>query len=147
MRRMREDFYRDRRRRDMEEDFYEDERDYARRRKMRDRHTGARIDPEMLEMWSMDLYDNLDDNMRNQFKFENVIKRAEEMGITFDRYSIYEFYPMVIVHYNLYHKTLNNNNVELYVKMSKDWFCDKNSKVKYSKKLHEYFDIFVDDDF
>ena len=141
---MREDFYNDRRRRDMEEDF---ERDYARGRRMRDRHNAPRIDSEMLEMWSRDLYDDLEDGMRNQFKFDSVIKKSEDMGLMFDRYSIYEFYPMVVVLYNLFHKSLNNNNPELYIKMAKDWFCDKNSKLKYSKKLHAYFDTFVDDEF
>ena len=101
------------------------------------------LTPEELDYWMKDLMDELDEKDKPMFKMENIIKRAKDMGVEFDKFTPEEFHVVVLMCVTDYCKTLGMSNIDLYLKLAKDWLLDKDSALKGSEKLAAYRDYIV----
>ena len=111
---------------------------------MYDYAMGNRLDERELEDWAHELLEEVDDKDREMLKKEKILKRAEEMGIKFDKFSMEEFYTVVLMMFTDYHKTLGTTNMEVYLRLAKDWLCDEDTAVQYGEKLAVYYDAVVE---
>ena len=102
----------------------------------RDGH--SMLSEEDLKRWSKRLLDDVDD--KDKLKMENIVKRAEQMGIRFEEFTPYEMYVTVLMMFTDYHKTLGTGNYDVYIKLAKDWLCDDDSDLKYGDKLTAYYE-------
>lgn len=117
--------------------------DYARGRGMRDYAEGTTLTNRELMDWSQKLMKELEEKDKAYFKYDNIEKKAKEMGMTFDKYSFDEFYTTVLMMVTDYCKTLGTANPDVYLRLSKDFLEDKDSALKYSDKLSAYYDCVV----
>lgn len=89
--------------------------------------------------WSQKLMQDVEEKDKAFFKYENVEKKAKDMGIQFDKFSFDEFYLVCLMMYTDYCKTLGTANMDIYLKLSKDWLQDQDSELKNSEKLYAYY--------
>lgn len=121
-------------------------RDMARYgRRTYDYESGMLGQEEIME-WSEKLKEELEDKDKQYFSKENIKKKAEEMGIKFDKFSLDEFYLTVLMVYTDYCKTLGTANMDIYLRLAKDWLEDDDVKVKGGEKLATYHDYIVEGD-
>lgn len=120
--------YRDR------EDDYADYRDYG-EEKLNDR--------ELMD-FSKRLLEEIDEKDKQMFKLETIEKKSKEMGIKFDKFSMEEFYTVVLMMFTDYSKTLGTTNMDVYLRLAKDWLCDEDTAVQYGEKLAVYYDAVVE---
>lgn len=104
-----------------------------------DRHGSDMLDDRTLEMWARELTQEIDPMHQQKFKMDAIVKKAEEMGIRFDKFSPMEYYATVVMLVSDFGKTLGMNNVDTYARLAKDWLCDPDAGVKYGKKLSAYY--------
>ena len=97
-----------------------------------------------LKMWADKLMRDVEEKDKQFLSRENIRKRADEMGIKFDKYSFEEFYVEVLVKYTDHCKTLGTANMDIYLKLAKDFFEDDDAAVKYGEKLALYYDHIVE---
>lgn len=102
------------------------------------------LDDRQLMKWSKRLLEEVDDKDKQMFSLENIEKKAKEMGIKFDKFSMEEFYTTVLMVYTDYSKTLGMANIDLYLKLAKDWLCDEDAELQYGEKLSAYHDYIVE---
>lgn len=93
--------------------------------------------------WSQKLMKDVEEKDKAFFKYENVEKKAKDMGIQFDKFSFDEFYTTVLMMYTDYCKTLGTANMDTYLRLAKDWLCDEDVAMRYSEKLASYYDNVV----
>lgn len=97
-----------------------------------------------LKMWADKLMRDVEDKDKQFLSRENIRKRADEMGIKFDKYSFEEFYVVVLMKYTDHCKTLGTANMDIYLKLAKDFFEDPDTAVRYGEKLAAYYDYIVE---
>lgn len=127
---------------------YSDMTDYARGRG-RDRgyydyYDGDYLEDEDLMEWSKKLMKEVEENDKQFFSKENIERKAEEMGIKFDKFSFPEFYTTALMMYTDYHTTIGSGNMEVYLKLAKDWLCDEDAELQYGEKLSAYYESIVE---
>lgn len=93
--------------------------------------------------WSQKLMQDVEEKDKAFFKYENVEKKAKDMGIQFDKFSFDEFYTAVLMSYTDHCKTLGTANMDIYLKLAKDFMEDSDTAVKYGEKLATYYDTIV----
>lgn len=125
---------------------YGDYGDYARGR---DRGYDGEYDGEYLEdedlmEWSKELLDEVEEKDKPYFTKENIEKKAKELGIEFKEFTMPELYTTTLMLYNDYCKTLGSANMDLYVRLAKDWLCDEDAELQYGEKLASYYDNIVE---
>lgn len=89
--------------------------------------------------WSQKLMKDVEEKDKAFFKYENVEKKAKDMGIQFDKFSFDEFYTTVLMQYTDFCKTLGTANMDTYLRLAKDWLQDQDSELKNSEKLYAYY--------
>ena len=104
---------------------------------------GGKLEEKEVEDWTHELLEKVDDKDREMLKKEKILKRAEEMGIKFDKFTKEEFYLTTIMLYTDYCKTFGSANIDTYIRMAKDWLMDDDVKVKHGEKLAAYYDYIV----
>ena len=92
-----------------------------------------------LQMWADKLMKKVEDKDKQFLSRENIRKRADEMGIKFDKYSFEEFYVVVLMKYTDHCKTLGTANMDIYLKLAKDFFEDPDTALRYGEKLAAYY--------
>ena len=97
-----------------------------------------------LKMWADKLMRDVEEKDKQFLSRENIRKRADEMGIKFDKYSFEEFYVVVLMKYTDHCKTLGTANMDIYLKLAKDFFEDPDTAVRYGEKLAAYYDYIVE---
>lgn len=97
-----------------------------------------------LQMWADKLMRDVEEKDKQFLSRENIRKRADEMGIKFDKYSFEEFYVVVLMKYTDHCKTLGTANMDIYLKLAKDFFEDPDTAVRYGEKLAAYYDYIVE---
>lgn len=139
-------------RRDYDYDYDYDmrRRDYDMRRRDydmrgRDYHKSRMLNEEDIEEWTRKLSEQLEPKEKPLFKMDEVIKKAETMGIRFDKFSPYEFYVTVLMMLTDYKKSISSLSPEMYIKLAKDWLCDEDSSVKYGEKLAAYYNHIINE--
>ena len=92
-----------------------------------------------LQMWADKLMKKVEDKDKQFLSRENIRKRADEMGIKFEKYSFEEFYVVVLMKYTDHCKTLGTANMDIYLKLAKDFFEDHDTALRYGEKLATYY--------
>lgn len=128
------------------------EQDYARGRNRRDYYYdyagdyGENLGKEELEHWNKKLMKEVEDKDKQFFSKENIMRKAQEMGIKFDKFNQEEFYVTALMMYTDYCKTLGTANMDIYLRLAKDWLEDDDVAVKGGEKLAVYHDCIVEGD-
>lgn len=91
-----------------------------------------------LEVWKHRLMKEIDEKGKQMFRMDSFIKRAEDMGIRFDRFSPEELHVTAVMLYSDFAEALGNMPVDIYIKMAKAWLCDPDAAVRYGDKLEAY---------
>ena len=92
-----------------------------------------------LQMWADKLMRDVEEKDKQFLSRENIRKRADEMGIKFEKYSFEEFYVVVLMKYTDHCKTLGTANMDIYLKLAKDFFEDPDTALRYGEKLAAYY--------
>ena len=117
-------------------------------RYMRDRHmTGdEKLPEEDIERWTKSLLSEMEERDRQQLKMDTVMKRAQDMGIAFEKFTPEEFYVTVVMLHTDFSKALPAQPIDTYIKMAKAWLCDPDAAKRYGKKLAAYYEEIVNGD-
>lgn len=117
-------------------------------RYMRDRHmTGEeKLPEEDIERWTKSLLSEMEERDRQQLKMDTVMKRAQDMGISFEKFTPEEFYVTVVMLHTDFSKALPAQPMDTYIKMAKAWLCDPDASKRYGKKLAAYYEEIVNGD-
>lgn len=117
-------------------------------RYMRDRHmTGEeKLPEEDIERWTKSLLGEMEERDRQQVKMDTVMKRAQDMGISFEKFTPEEFYVTVVMLHTDFSKVLPAQPMDTYIKMAKAWLCDPDASKRYGKKLAAYYEEIVNGD-
>lgn len=107
---------------------------------------GENLTKEELTHWSKKLMGEMEDKDKQFFAKENIMRKAKEMGIKFDKFNEEEFYVAVLMMYTDYCKTLGSANMDIYLRLAKDWLEDDDVSVKGGEKLAVYHDNIVEED-
>lgn len=107
---------------------------------------GETLTKEELEHWNKKLMKEVEEKDKAFFSRENVKKKAQEMGVKFDKFNEEEFYLTALMMYTDYCKTLGTANMDTYLRLAKDWLEDKDVSVKGGEKLAVYHDCIVQGD-
>ena len=99
-------------------------------------------DEELME-WSKDLLSEVEEKDKQYFTKQNIERKAQEMGVQFDEFEFPEFYTTALMMYTDYCKTLGTANMDIYLRLAKDWLMDKDVEIQGSEKLAKYYDEIV----
>ncbi len=104
-------------------------------------------DEELME-WSKELLDEVDEPYKSYFTKDNFERKMQEMGIQEKEFSFSELYTVALMLFDDYKKTLGMGNLDIYIKLAKDWLEDEDAELQGSEKLSAYYDNIVcaDDD-
>ena len=80
----------------------------------------------------------IDEKGKQMFRMDSFMKRAEDMGIRFERFSPEELHVTAVMLYSDFAEALGNMPVDIYIKMAKAWLCDPDAAVRYGDKLEAY---------
>ena len=104
---------------------------------------GGYLSKEELSRWEKKLYGEMEKGECEMLSREKIMKRAKEVGSKYDEFTEDEFVATVLMLYTDYCKTLGKANIDMYIKMAKDFLDDKDAGVKYGEKLTAYYDHVV----
>lgn len=104
-----------------------------------DGHNMKYIPDHELRKWGEKLTRSLDEKDRDMLKKETILKKAEEMGIKFEKFIPEEFYVTVLMVYTDFGKTIGSANLDMYIRLAKDWLCDEDAGLQYGEKLSAYY--------
>lgn len=115
-------------------------------RYMRDRHKTeeSKLPEEDIEKWTKSLLSELEDRDRQQLKMDTILKRAQDMGIQFEKFTPEEFYVTVVMLYSDLSKAMGAVSMDNWLKAAKAWLCDPDAALRYGKKLAAYYEEIVD---
>lgn len=116
-------------------------------RYMSDRHSSQPLSEEHLDKWIRSLMGELEEKDRQQLKMDVIIRRAKEIGISFDKFSEEELFVTVLMLHTDLSKALGPTiTVDHWIKAAKAWLCDPDAALRYGKKLSAYYKSIVEDD-
>ena len=101
------------------------------------------LSKEELEEWVEELMKDFDTREKEMFKKDKIMKRAEDLGVKFDKFKPEEYYTTAVMLYKDYKKTLGTSNVDIYLRLAKDWLMDDDVEMKHGEKLAAYYDKVV----
>ena len=102
------------------------------------------LEDEDIEHWMEKLKHEVEEKDKQFFTKETIKRKAMEMGIKFDKFTLEEFMVTAMMVYTDYCKTLGTANMEIYLRLAKDWLHDEDAAVKYGEKLAAYYDYIVE---
>jgi hypothetical protein len=93
--------------------------------------------------WYDELVEELEPNEKEMFKMEKIESRAKEMGVHFKEFSPEALAVTTVMLYDDYKDTLGKGNLDLYIKLAKDWMEDEDAELQGEEKLTAYKDSIV----
>ena len=120
-----------------------DYRGRGRDRRREDYGEGEYLTDEELMEWSKELLDEVDEPHKSFFTKENFDRKMQEMGIQEKDFSVAELYTVALMLFDDYKKTLGMGNLDIYIKLAKDWLQDEDAELQGSEKLSAYYDNIV----
>lgn len=99
-------------------------------------------DDELME-WSRELLKDVEQKDKPFMTRENIIQRAKDMGVKFKHFTEDEIVVATLMMYTDYSKTLGTGNLDLYIRLAKDWLEDDDVEVMGGEKLATYYDKIV----
>lgn len=128
---------------EMFDPYYQDMMyDYARGRG-RDYAGAEMLSNRELMDWSQKLMKDVEEKDKAFFKYENIEKKAKDMGIQFDKFTFDEFYIATLMVFTDFYKELGTANMDVYLKLGKAWLADEDVAMRYGEKLSSYYDAVV----
>lgn len=116
-------------------------------RYMSDRHSSRPLEEEHIERWTRSLMGELEEKDRQMLKMDSIIRRAKEMGISFEKFTEEEFYvTLLMLHTDLAKAFGPSITLDHWIKAAKAWLCDPDAALRYGKKLAAYYNSIVEDD-
>ena len=115
----------------------------GRGRDRRDYGEDEGLEKEELSRWTMKLKSKLEPKDKEMFSKEKVINKAKQMGIDFEEFSEEELYLTTLMMYTDYNRTLGAANLDIYMKLAKDWLMDDDVEARGSEKLAKYYEEIV----
>lgn len=116
---------------------------YVRGGEMYDYGEKMKLEKEDIDEWIDKLMRELEPDERQELTMDNVVRKAREMGETFEKYTPEELYVCVLMVYTDYKDTIGKNNIASSIALAKQFLCDKDSPIKYGEKLATYYDEIV----
>lgn len=106
---------------------------------------GESLTKEELEHWKKKLMQEVDEKDKQFFNKETFSQRIKSMGMSVgDKFSEEELCLTTLMMLTDYKSTLGTSNMDLYVRLAKDWLEDKDVAVKGGEKLAVYHDCIVE---
>lgn len=102
------------------------------------------LSDEDLMDWSRDLLESIEQKDRQMYTRESISQRARDMGVEFRDFSEDELVVTTLMMVTDYGKTLGTTNLDMMIKLAKDWLCDEDSELQYGEKLAAYYEYVVD---
>ena len=102
-----------------------------------------KLERKELDEWCEKLMRHLNPDEKEMLKMDKIMKKAQDMGIRFDKFSEDEFYIAVLMAFTDYKDTVGKSNIDMYIRLAKDWLCDEDAGVRYGEKLASYYDNIV----
>ena len=93
--------------------------------------------------WYDELVEELEPSEKEMFAMDKIEKRAEEMGIKFREFSPEALAVVTVMLYDDYKDTLGKGNLDLFIKLAKDWMEDNDAELNGEEKLTAYRDSVV----
>lgn len=103
---------------------------------------GGYLSNRELQDWQCNLCKSIGKDECEMFEYDIIIHEAENMGISFERFTKEEFYTTVLMMYSDYCGSCGQDPI-IYIKMAKDFLEDKDAKYKFGEKLAAYHDTFA----
>jgi hypothetical protein len=108
---------------------------------------GETLSHKEIEEWKKKLMEEVEDKDKQFFNKETFTQRAKQMGIQMgDKFTEEELCLTTLMMYTDYKKTLGTANMDIYIRLAKDWLEDKDVSVKGGEKLAVYYDNIVEDE-
>lgn len=104
-----------------------------------DGHNKKYLEDREIERWSKRLMKEVEEKDKQFLKMENIIKRAENMGIKFEEFTPDEFYVTLLMLFTDFSKALGTVNPDIFIKLAKYWLCDEDAGLQYGEKLAAYY--------
>ena len=106
---------------------------------------GERLTEQEIEHFKKKLMQEVDEKDKQFFNKETFSQRVKSMGMPVgDKFSEEELCLTTLMMLTDYKNTLGTSNMDLYVRLAKDWLEDKDVAVKGGEKLAVYFDCIVE---
>ena len=132
----------------MDYNYYDPVNDYARGRSRRDMRydygSDEYLSDDELMDWSKDLMHEVEEKDKPYFTKDNMERRAKDLGIDFKDFTFAELYTTALMMYTDFGKTLGTSNMDIFVRLAKDWLCDEDAELQYGEKLASYYDNIVE---
>lgn len=108
---------------------------------------GETLSHKEIEEWKKKLMEEVEDKDKQFFNKETFTQRAKQIGIQMgDKFTEEELCLTTLMMYTDYKKTLGTANMDIYIRLAKDWLEDKDVSVKGGEKLAVYYDNIVEDE-
>ena len=107
---------------------------------------GEKLSKEELEHWKKKLLKEVEEKDKQFFESQMIPQKARQMGIQMKDYNEEELCVATLMVYTDYCKTLKplaGANMDIYVKLARDWLEDEDSAVKGGEKLAIYYDCII----
>lgn len=106
---------------------------------------GENLTKEEIDHWKSKLMKEVEEKDKQFFNKEAFNQRAKSMGIQMgDKFTEDELLLTALMMYTDYCKTLGTANMDIYIRLAKDWLEDKDVAVKGGEKLAVYHDCIVE---
>lgn len=106
---------------------------------------GENLTKEEIDHWKSKLLKEVDEKDKPFFNKETFNQRAKSMGIQMgENFTEDELCLTTLMMLTDYKKTLGTANMDIYVRLAKDWLEDKDVSVKGGEKLAVYHDCIVE---
>lgn len=93
------------------------------------------------------LAQNIEEKDRQFFTRENIERKAHELGIILDKFSADELLVATLMEYTIHCMTLKpmvGSNLDVYVKLGRDFLLSDHDRVKGGEKLAVYYDCIIE---
>lgn len=108
---------------------------------------GETLTKEELEHWKKKLMKEVDEKDKPFFETQMLSQKAKQMGVQMKGYTEEELAVATLMVYTDYCKTIKplvGANMDIYVKLARDWLEDEDVSVKGAEKLAIYYDCIVE---
>ena len=107
---------------------------------------GESLGKEELEKWNKKLMREIDEQYKHYFSKDMIAQKASQLGIHFDKFNEEELATATAMVYTDYCETLKplvGTNMDIYIKLARDWLVDPDAAIKGGEKLAVYHDCIV----
>lgn len=102
-----------------------------------------KLERDDIDLWVEKLIRELEQDEKSTFRMETVIRKAKELGERFDNYNEDELYAATLMIYTDYKNRLGKNNIDMAIKLARDFLNDKDSALQGAEKLATYYDCII----